>query len=93
MFAKTALGCTATQIRVLFAIMLTTCFSRRVDTLCDKHNDSMTGDILDPIRTLYNDLTITFSDPTYNKALIAIEDLCVVIANLPLNHFDMRLPN
>jgi len=29
----------------------------------------------------------------YNKALIAIEYLCIVIANLPLSHFSMYLPN
>ena len=29
----------------------------------------------------------------YNEALIAIEDLCVVIANLPVSHFVMRSPN
>ena len=29
----------------------------------------------------------------YNEALIAIEDLCIIIANLPLSHFGMHSPN
>lgn len=29
----------------------------------------------------------------YNEALIAIEDLCIAIANLPLSHFGMHSPN
>lgn len=93
MLTEAALGSTATQIRLLFAIVLTTCFPGRANTLWDKHKDSMTDDILHRIRTQCNDLTITFSDAMYNEALIAIEDLCVVIANLPLCRFGMRSPN
>ncbi|XP_036339810.1 uncharacterized protein LOC118749148 [Rhagoletis pomonella] len=93
MLAEAALGSTTTQIRLLFAIVLTTCFPGRADALWDKHKDSMTDDILHRIRTRCNDLTITFSDAMYNEALIAIEDLCVVIANLPLSQFGMRSPN
>jgi hypothetical protein len=29
----------------------------------------------------------------YNETLIAIEDLCIIIANLPLRHFGMHSPN
>jgi len=29
----------------------------------------------------------------YNEALIAIEDLCIAIANLPLSHYGMDSPN
>jgi hypothetical protein len=29
----------------------------------------------------------------YSKALIAIEDHCITIANLPFRHFDMHSPN
>ncbi|XP_044575267.1 uncharacterized protein LOC123259066 [Cotesia glomerata] len=53
----------------------------------------MTDDILHQHRTRCNDLAITFSDDMYNEALIAIEDLCIIIANLPLSHFGMNSPN
>ncbi|VVC35537.1 P-loop containing nucleoside triphosphate hydrolase,DNA helicase Pif1-like [Cinara cedri] len=93
MLAEAALNCTAIQIRLLFAIVLTTCFPARAQILWDNHKDSMTDDILHQHRTRCHDLTITFSDAMYNEALIAIEDLCIVIANLPLSHFGMNSPN
>ncbi|XP_050335784.1 uncharacterized protein LOC126762782 [Bactrocera neohumeralis] len=61
--------------------------------LWDNHKDSMTDDILYRHRTRCNDLTISFSDAMYNEALIAIEDLCIAIPNLPTSHFGMSSPN
>ncbi|GBP88951.1 hypothetical protein EVAR_52290_1 [Eumeta japonica] len=87
------LNCTAIQIRLLFAIVLTTCFPARAQILWENHKDSMTDDILHQHRIRCHDLTITFSDEMYNEALIAIEDLCIVIANLPLSNFGMNSPN
>nr|XP_046472567.1 uncharacterized protein LOC124214346 [Neodiprion pinetum] len=93
MLAEAGLNCAAKQIRLLFAIVLTTCFPTRAETLWDNHKDSMTDDILHQHRTRCNDPTIVFSDAMYNEALIAIEDLCITIANLPLSHFGMHSPN
>ncbi|GFS77272.1 down syndrome cell adhesion molecule homolog [Trichonephila clavipes] len=55
----------------------------RAQILWEIHKDSMTDDILHQHRMRCHDPTITFSDEMYNEALIAIEDLCIVIANLP----------
>ncbi|XP_023159393.1 uncharacterized protein LOC101459168 [Ceratitis capitata] len=93
MLAEAALNCTAIQIRLLFAIMLTICFPARAQILWENHKDSMTDDILHQHRIRCHDLTITFSDEMYNEALIAIEDLCIVIAILPLSNFGMNSPN
>ena len=46
MLADAALNYTAKQIRPLFAIVLTTCFPTRAETLWDNHKDSMSDDIL-----------------------------------------------
>uniref|UniRef100_A0A2S2QE76 Uncharacterized protein n=1 Tax=Sipha flava TaxID=143950 RepID=A0A2S2QE76_9HEMI len=93
MIAAAVLNCTAKQILLLFAIVLTTCFLTRAEILWDNYKNSMTVDILHQHRTRCNDLTISFSDAMYNEALIAIEDHCIIIANLPLSHFDLHLPN
>ena len=61
--------------------------------LWDNHKDSMTDDILYRHRTRCNDLTISFCAAMYNEALIAIEDHCITIANLPLRHFGMNSQN
>ncbi|GFQ64689.1 ATP-dependent DNA helicase [Trichonephila clavata] len=90
MLTEAALSCTAIQIRLLYAIVLITCFPARAETLWDNHKDSMTDDILHRHRTRFNDLKITFSDAMSNEALIAIVDICIVIDNLPLSHFGMR---
>ncbi|GFR23838.1 uncharacterized protein TNCT_305271 [Trichonephila clavata] len=90
---EAGLNCTAIQIHLLYAIVWTTCFPARADTLWDNHKDSMTDDILHRHLTRLNDQTITFSDAMYNEALIAIEDICIVIANLPLSHFGIHSPN
>ncbi|XP_050066554.1 uncharacterized protein LOC126555710 [Aphis gossypii] len=93
MLAEAALNCIAIQIHLIFAIVLTTCFPARAQILWENHKDSMTDDILHQHRIRCHDLTITFSDEMYNEALIAIEDLCIVIANLPLSNFGMNSPN
>jgi hypothetical protein len=93
MLAEAALNCTAKQILLLFAIVLTTCFPIRAETLGYNHKDSMTDDILHQHRTRCNDLTIVHSDAMYNEALIAIEDLYIITANLPLRHFGMHSLN
>ncbi|GFQ84154.1 ATP-dependent DNA helicase [Trichonephila clavata] len=93
MLTEAALNCTAIQIRLLYARVLTTCFPAREETLWDNHKDPMTGDILHRHRTRLNDLTITFRDTLCNEALVAIEDICIVIANLPRSHFGMHSPN
>jgi hypothetical protein len=93
MLTEAALNCAAKQIRLLFAIVLTTCFPARAETLWNNHRDSMSDDILHQHRIRCNDLTIPFSDAIYNEALIDIEDHCITMANLPLSHFGMPSPN
>ena len=44
MLAEAALYCTGTQIRLLFAIVSTTCFPARSQMLWDNHKDSMTDE-------------------------------------------------
>ncbi|GFQ96548.1 ATP-dependent DNA helicase [Trichonephila clavata] len=88
MLTEAALNCTAIQVRLLYAIVLTTCFPARAETLWDNHKDSLTDDILDQRSN-----AIKFSDAMYNEALIAFEDICIIIANLPLSHFGMHSPN
>ena len=70
--AEAALNCTGSQIRLLFAIVLTTCLPARAQMLWDNLKDSITDDILYLHRTRCNNLSISFSDAMYNEALIAI---------------------
>jgi len=54
---------------------------------------SMSDDILHRIRTADQDPNIDFSPEIYNEALINIENICILISNMPLIHFGMPSPN
>ncbi|GFX27282.1 uncharacterized protein TNCV_3340941 [Trichonephila clavipes] len=53
----------------------------------------MTEDILHRIRQTNQSPNIDYTPEMYNEALVLIEDLCVLISNLPLNHYGMPSPN
>lgn len=53
----------------------------------------MTKDILHRIRQTNQCHNIDYTPEMYKKALVLIEDLCVLISNLPLNHYGMPSPN
>ncbi|GFV17206.1 uncharacterized protein TNCV_4557891 [Trichonephila clavipes] len=52
----------------------------------------MSEDILHRIRNTNQNLNIEFSAEIYNEALIVIEDICILISNMPLIHFGMAAP-
>ena len=90
--ADAVLSSSPNQIRQLFAILLTTCFPSQASVLWDKYKESMSDDILHRIRTADQDPNIDFSPEIYNEALIKLEDICILISNMPLIHFGMPTP-
>lgn len=91
--ADAALSSSPQQIRQLFSIILTTCFPSEASALWNKYKDSMSEDILHRIRITNQNPDIQFSAEIYNEALIMIEDICILISNMPLIHFGMPAPN
>ncbi|GFY19856.1 ATP-dependent DNA helicase [Trichonephila clavipes] len=91
--ADAALTSTPNNIRQLFAIILTTCYPSQAQTLWEKYKNCMTEDILHRIRETNQSQNIDYTPEMYNEALVLIEDLCVLISNLPLNHYGMPSPN
>ena len=91
--ADTALSSSPQQIHQLFSIILTTCFLSEVSAQWNKYKDSMSEDILHQIRITHQNSNIEFSTKIYNEALIMIEDICILISNMPLIHFGMPVPN
>ncbi|XP_044591741.1 ATP-dependent DNA helicase pif1-like [Cotesia glomerata] len=81
------------NIRQLFAIILTTCYPSQAQTLWEKYKNCMTEDILHRIRQTDQCQNIDYTPEMYNEALVLIEDLCVLISNLPLNHYGMPSRN
>ncbi|GFW25514.1 ATP-dependent DNA helicase [Trichonephila clavipes] len=91
--ADAALTSTPNNIRQLFAIILTTCYPSQAQTLWEKYKNCMTENILHRIRQTNQSQNIDYTPEMYNEALVLIEDLCVLISNLPLNHYGMPSPN
>jgi hypothetical protein len=81
------------QIHMLYAIIISTCFPSNPIELWNKYRDFMTEDFLIRMRhhTGNSDLIITLE--MYNEALIAIEDICLTIANKALRQLGMISPN
>ena len=91
--ADAALTSMPNSIRQLFAIILTTCYPTQSSTLWEKYKNYMTEDILHRVKQTNQCLNMDFTPEMYNEALVLIEDLCVSISNLPLNHFGMPSPD
>ncbi|CAB3244804.1 unnamed protein product [Arctia plantaginis] len=91
--ADAALTSTPNNIRQLFAIILTTCYPSQAQSLWEKYKNCMTEDILHRIRQTNQCQNIDYTPEMYNETLVLIEDLCVLISNLPLNHYGMPSPN
>ncbi|GFW51494.1 ATP-dependent DNA helicase [Trichonephila clavipes] len=63
------------QIRMLFAIILTTCFPSNPKDLWEKYKDYMSEDILHRLHAANQNPGIQFTPNVYNEALILIEDM------------------
>lgn len=81
------------QIRMLFAIIISTCFPSNPLELWNKYKDYMAEDYLIRLRhrTGNSDLLLTLE--MFNEALIAIEDLCLAIANKALGQLGLPTPD
>jgi hypothetical protein len=81
------------QICTLFAIILTTCFPSNPTDLWEKYKDSMTEDFLHRSRVSHQNPDIQYTHGMYNAALVAIENVCVAIANKALVQLGMPAPD
>ena len=84
---------TPSQIRALFGIILTTCSPSAPTELWEKYKSKMSEDILHRKRLETSDMTFDFTSEIYNYTLVIIEDLCVCMANKPLQDLGMPSPN
>lgn len=81
------------QIRMLFSIILSTCFPSNPLELWNKYKDFMTEDILIRMQHRTNDPDMLITLQMYNEALVMIEDMCISIANKALAQLGMTAPD
>ena len=84
---------TPSQIRALFGIILTTCSPSAPTELWEKYKSKMFEDILHRKQLETSDMSFDFTSEIYNYTLVIIEDLCVRMANKPLQDLGMPSPN
>lgn len=77
------------EIRLLFAIVLTTCSPSNPKDLWEKYKYFMSEDILFRKRVASQNPNLQLSTEDYNEALILIEDICVTISNKRLEELGM----
>ncbi|XP_017461157.1 PREDICTED: uncharacterized protein LOC108354487 [Rhagoletis zephyria] len=81
------------QIRLLFAVILTTCSPSNPIDLWEKYKNHMSEDILRRLRRINPGADIDFSPDIYNQALVSVEDMCLTMANKTLTQLGMSAPN
>lgn len=81
------------QIRMLFAIIISTCYPSNPLELWNKYKDFMAEDILIRLQHRSMDPELVDTLEIYNEALILIEDICLMIANKALGQLCMIAPN
>ena len=91
--ANAALTATPNSIRQLFAITLRTCHPTQSSTLWEKYKNYVTEDILHRVKQTKQCPNPYFTRKMYNEALVLVEDLCILISDLPLAHYDMSSHN
>lgn len=64
------------QIRTLFAIIISTCFPSNSSNRWHKYKDNMAEDILHQIRVSSRNPDLEMNEEIHNRALLLIEDMC-----------------
>lgn len=81
------------QIRMLYAIIISTCFPSNPIELWNKYKDYMAEDYLLQMRHRTGNSDLVLSLEMYNEALISVEDMCLAIANKALGRLGMHSPD
>ena len=81
------------QIRALFAIILTACSPSSPTELWEKYKSHMAEDIFCRLHRQNLNMNMDFTAEIYNETLILIEDLCLQITSKVLNQLGIPSPN
>ncbi|XP_017490266.1 PREDICTED: uncharacterized protein LOC108378484 [Rhagoletis zephyria] len=90
--SEAGLSCLPSQLRSLFAIILTTCSPSDPKALWENHKDNLSEDYMRTARTANNNTNMVCSLQIYNQALIDIENICISINNKSLEHLGLTSP-
>ncbi|XP_068628087.1 uncharacterized protein [Battus philenor] len=91
--AEAIISASPSQIRTLFAIIISTCFPSNPCNLWHKYKDSMSEDILHQSRLSSRNHDIEMNEEIHNRALLLIEDMCYLMCGNLLMRLGMPASN
>ncbi|CAB3220694.1 unnamed protein product [Arctia plantaginis] len=91
--AEAIISSSPSQIRTLFAIIISTCFPSNPCNLWHKYKDNMSEDILHQIRITSRNHDVEMNEEIHNRALLLIEDMCFLRCCSLLIRLGMPAPN
>lgn len=91
--AEAIISASPSQIRTLFAIIISTCFPSNPRDLWNKYKDNMSEDILHRIRVSSRNPDLEANEEMHNQALLLIEDMCYLMCGSLLVRLGMPAPD
>jgi ATP-dependent DNA helicase PIF1 len=91
--AEAIVSASPSQIRTLFAIIISTCFPSNPRELWNKYKGDMSEDILHRIRVSSGNPDLEANEEMYNQALLLIEDMCYLMCGSLLVKLGMPTPD
>ncbi|RCN50729.1 hypothetical protein ANCCAN_03114 [Ancylostoma caninum] len=89
--AEACQTCFPSQLRTLFAIIITSCAPSNPQTLWEKYKESLSEDILREQRRTNPE--VNFCAEIFNQALILLEDKCISISSKTLSELGLHGPS
>lgn len=89
---KAAVTSFPSQIRTLFAIILTTCAPSDPKGLWETHKENLSENILNQTRRANLNLELQFTLEFFNETLVVIEEKCIEIDNKSLSELGLPTP-
>ncbi|RCN45090.1 hypothetical protein ANCCAN_08900 [Ancylostoma caninum] len=89
--AEACLTCFPSQLRSLFAIIVTSCAPSNPRSLWEKYKESLSEDILMEHRR--TNAEVNFCTEIFNQALILLKDKCISISSKTLSELGLHAPS
>ncbi|EYB87952.1 hypothetical protein Y032_0254g286 [Ancylostoma ceylanicum] len=90
--SEACLTCFPSQLRNLFAIIITSCAPSNPQSLWEKYKESISEDILREQCRANPTIALGFSSEIFNQALIMIEDRCLLMSGKTLLELGLQAP-
>lgn len=89
---EAAVSQSPTQLRQLFAILLTSCGLSNPQQLWEMHKESLSEDVLYSLQRQNSGLQLNFSPEVFNQCLVLLEDKVLAMVGKTLQQLELTAP-